>query len=158
MEHLCLAGTKVYIVGPSHITKMASLPIYGKNPLEVFSINISQMSLKLGTQQKGLEPYKVYINDDSRLTSPILQQCQLCSFRLLHWKILTFDQYLTALQRQSRTSHQMAYRQIATSTDYIKYSFFPHTIVHWNSLPPEVVSLPNVDDFNRPDKPRLTLI
>ena len=59
------------------------------------------------------------------------------------------DQYLTALQRQSRTSHPMAYKQIATSTDYIKYSFFPPTIVHWNSLPPEVVSLPNVDDFNR---------
>ena len=58
------------------------------------------------------------------------------------------DQYLTALQRQSRTSHPMAYRQIAISTDYIKYSFFPCTIVHWNSLPPEVVSLPNVDDFN----------
>ena len=59
------------------------------------------------------------------------------------------DQYLTALQRQSRTSHLMAYRQIATSTDYIKYSFFLSTVVHWNSLPPEVVSLPNVDDFNR---------
>ena len=59
------------------------------------------------------------------------------------------DQYLTVLQRQSRTSHPMAYRQIATSTDYIKYSFFPRTIVHWNSLPPEVVFLPNVDDFNR---------
>ena len=59
------------------------------------------------------------------------------------------DQYLTALERHSRTSHPMAYRQIATSTDYIKYSFFPRTIVHWNSLPPEVVSLPCVDDFNR---------
>ena len=47
------------------------------------------------------------------------------------------DQYLTALQRQSRTSLPMAYRQIATSTDCIKYSFFPRTIVHWNSLPPQ---------------------
>lgn len=58
------------------------------------------------------------------------------------------EQYLTAPQRQSRISHPMAYRQIPTTTDYYKYSFFPRTIVHWNSLPLEVVTLPNVDKFN----------
>ena len=30
-EQLCLMGTKVYIVGPGHMTKMVSMPIYGKN-------------------------------------------------------------------------------------------------------------------------------
>ena len=30
MEHLCLTGTKVYIIGPGHMTKMAAMPIYGK--------------------------------------------------------------------------------------------------------------------------------
>ena len=65
MEHLCLAGTKAYIIGPGHMTKMATMPIYGKKALKIFfSRTISQMTLKLGTQQKGFEPYKVYINDD----------------------------------------------------------------------------------------------
>ena len=31
IEHLCLTGTKVYIIGPGHMTKMAAMPIYGKN-------------------------------------------------------------------------------------------------------------------------------
>ena len=30
IEHLCLMGTKVYIIGPGHMTKMAAMPIYGK--------------------------------------------------------------------------------------------------------------------------------
>ena len=29
-------GTKVYINGPGHMTKMAGMPIYGKNPSEIF--------------------------------------------------------------------------------------------------------------------------
>ena len=70
MEHLCLAGTKVYIIGPGHMTKMAAMPIYGKT-LKIknfLSRTINQMTLKLGTQQKGLEPYKSFINNDPRLT------------------------------------------------------------------------------------------
>ena len=47
------------------MTKMASMPIYGKNNLKMFFFRtISQMTLKPGT----LEPYKVYINDDPGLT------------------------------------------------------------------------------------------
>ena len=52
IEHLCPARTKVYIIDPSHMTKMVTMPIYGKHPLKIFSWNISQMTLKLGTQQK----------------------------------------------------------------------------------------------------------
>ena len=29
-------GTKVYIKGPGHMTKMAATPIYGKNPSKIF--------------------------------------------------------------------------------------------------------------------------
>ena len=47
---------------------MAAMPIYGKNLLKIFSRTISQMTLKLGTQQQGLEPYKVCVNDDPWLT------------------------------------------------------------------------------------------
>ena len=30
-------GSKVYINGPGHMTKMAATPIYGKNPSKIFS-------------------------------------------------------------------------------------------------------------------------
>ena len=30
VEHLCLMGTKVYIIGPGHMTKVAAMSIYGK--------------------------------------------------------------------------------------------------------------------------------
>ena len=30
------AGTKVSSNGPGHMTKMAAIPIYGKNPLKIF--------------------------------------------------------------------------------------------------------------------------
>ena len=29
-------GTKVYIKGPGHMTKMDAMPIYGKNPSKIF--------------------------------------------------------------------------------------------------------------------------
>ena len=69
MYDLCLMETKVYIIGPGHMTKMASMTIYGKNPLKVvFSTIISQNTLKLDRKQEGLKPYKSYINDDPGLT------------------------------------------------------------------------------------------
>ena len=30
-DFICLIGTKVYIIGPDLMTKIAALPIYGKN-------------------------------------------------------------------------------------------------------------------------------
>ena len=81
---------KVYIIGPGHMTKMAALHMRCKNPLKIFfSRNVSQMTLKPGTQQKGLEPYNVCINDDPGLTLTCFttRLTLICSFRLLHLKI-----------------------------------------------------------------------
>ena len=36
MEPPWKGGTKVYINGPGHMTKMAATPIYGKNPSKIF--------------------------------------------------------------------------------------------------------------------------
>ena len=42
-------GTKVYINGPGHMTKMAAIPIYGKNPSKIFfSRTGQQIFTKLG--------------------------------------------------------------------------------------------------------------
>ena len=51
------------------MTKMAAMPIYGKNlqkssPTELIVI----MILKLGMEHYELKLYKVYINDDTELT------------------------------------------------------------------------------------------
>ena len=45
---------------------MAVMPIYGK--FFKFKKTVSQMNLKLGRQQKGLESYKSYINNDPGLS------------------------------------------------------------------------------------------
>ena len=39
--------------------------------------------------------------------------------------------------RISRYCHSMTFRQVSTSTDYYKFSFFPLAIVQWN-IPPRV--------------------
>ena len=57
-------GTKNYINGPGHMTKMAAMPIYGKRLLKP----VSQEPMKLDMQHQGFKLYRVYINDDAGLT------------------------------------------------------------------------------------------
>ena len=60
---------KVCSNGPGNLTKMAAMPIYGKNLLEAFFSKTSRpMTFSLGIQHQGLEPYKLYSNDDPGLT------------------------------------------------------------------------------------------
>ena len=49
MKHLREGGTNVYINNPGHMTKMAAMPIYGKNPSKIFfSGTTGPISTKLG--------------------------------------------------------------------------------------------------------------
>ena len=57
MEHICLAGTKVHMIDPDHMTKMATMLIYGNNPLKIFARTISQMIL--AHSKRDLDPEKV---------------------------------------------------------------------------------------------------
>ena len=62
-------GTKVCSNGPGHMTKMAAMPIYGKNPLKVFFSRTRRgMTLGLGMLHWGCEAYQVCSNDDPKLT------------------------------------------------------------------------------------------
>ena len=48
-KHLRNEGINVYIRNPGHMTKMAAMPIYGKNPSKIFFSECSgQISKKLG--------------------------------------------------------------------------------------------------------------
>ena len=69
MKHLWEGGTNVYINNPGHMTKMAAMPIYGKNPSKIFfSGTTGPISTKLGMKHRCLKYYNVYINHDLAVT------------------------------------------------------------------------------------------
>ena len=54
---------------PGHMTKMAAMPIYGKNPSKIFfSGTTGPISTKLGMKHQLLKYYNVYINHDLAVT------------------------------------------------------------------------------------------
>ena len=62
---------------PGHMTKMATMPIYGKNPSKFFfSGTPGPISAKLGVKHWGLEYYNVSINYELWMTLTFLQQGQ----------------------------------------------------------------------------------
>ena len=61
-------GTKVYINGPGHMTKMAAMPRYGKNLKNLLLQNQTYYDLETWHVVSGLKLNKVYINDDPGLT------------------------------------------------------------------------------------------
>ena len=62
-------GTKVCSNDPGHMTKMATMPIYGKNLKKIFFSRTKRlMTLKLGLQHRVFKYYKVCSNDDPVLT------------------------------------------------------------------------------------------
>ena len=53
MKHLWEGGTNVYINNPGHMTKMAAMLIYGKNPSKIFfSGTTGPISTKLGMKHR----------------------------------------------------------------------------------------------------------
>ena len=59
----------MYINNQGHMTKMAAMPIYGKNPSKIFfSGTGGPIFKKLGVKHLWLKYYKVYINHDPVMT------------------------------------------------------------------------------------------
>ena len=50
------------------MTKMAAMPIYGKNLSKIFSGTSGPISTKLGLKHRWLKYYNVYINHDPVMT------------------------------------------------------------------------------------------
>ena len=60
---------KIYWHNGGHITKMATMPIYGKNPSKIFlSGTDGLISTKLGMSHLWLLPIIVSSNDDRKFT------------------------------------------------------------------------------------------
>ena len=53
----------MYINNLGHMTKMAAMPIYGKNPSDIFSETDRLTSMKLGVKHPW-QYYNVYMCDD----------------------------------------------------------------------------------------------
>ena len=55
-------------------------------------------------------------------------------FKIVHGLVaVPLPDYIQHSNRISRYCHSMTFRQVSTSTDYYKYSFFPLLIVQWNA-------------------------
>ena len=50
------------------MTKMAAMPIYGKNPSNIFSETNRLISMKLGVKHPWLKYYNKYVNHDPVMT------------------------------------------------------------------------------------------
>ena len=74
---------------------------------------------------------------------------RLCLFYKIVYGLVAvpLPNYVQPTHRMYRYCHSMTYRQIQTSTNYYKYSFFPLAIVQWNALPEAVASLSDLDLF-----------
>ena len=79
------------------------------------------------------------------------QQVSLSLFYKIHYNLAVVDKnrYLSELGGGSRRtrSHPFHYHRPVAHTDGFKKSFFPRTIVAWNGLTTEAVSLETVDGF-----------
>ena len=57
------------------------------------------------------------------------------------------NEYLTPIVLPTRQNHSYTFRQISTTTNYHKYSFYPRTIVQWNALPANIAESTSLDQF-----------
>ena len=76
IEHPLEGRTKVCLNGQGHMTKMATISLYGKNLYKASSPEPGVYDMKLGMQHLGLKLYKAGINDDLRLTLTYLRHGQ----------------------------------------------------------------------------------
>ena len=74
---------------------------------------------------------------------------RLCLFFKMVYGLVAvpLPNYIEQSNRISRYCHSMTFRQLHTSKDYYKHSFFPLAIVQWNALPETVACLPDLESF-----------
>ena len=83
-----MGKTKVYSNGPGHMTKMAAMPIYGKNPLKIFFSRTRRlMTLGLGMQHRGYRACQVCSNDDPEFTLTYLMSRSNLLPNTFKWEI-----------------------------------------------------------------------
>ena len=77
------------------------------------------------------------------------QALPLCLFyKIVHGLVaVPLPDYVQYNNRISRYCHSITFRQVHTSRDFYKFSFFPLSIVQWNALPESIACLHSLDAF-----------
>ena len=92
MEPQWNGGTKVCSNGPGHMTRMADMPIYGKNMKNSFLWNPNVDDLEVCMQYRILEYYEVGSNDDHGLTlTYFTARSNLLHYDFVWEKVKTMD-------------------------------------------------------------------
>lgn len=74
----------------------------------------------------------------------------LMFFKIVHGLVaVPMPQYVLPTTRLTRHMHPLSFRQIQTHCNYYKFSFYPATIVLWNSLPANIAQAPTLDQFRQ---------
>ena len=104
-----MGGRKFVQTVPGHMTKMAAMPIYGKNLKKIFfSRTKRQMTLKLGMQPRVLEHYQIYSNDGPGLTlTNLTARSNLvpCAFVWEKGKTMDFSETIAVYDLKLATAH-----------------------------------------------------
>ena len=76
---------------------------------------------------------------------------RLCLFYKIIYGLVAIDlpPHVVHPLRILRNSHPLCFRQIQTTVDYYKYSFYPLAFVQWNRLPSHIALLPTFESFKR---------
>jgi len=77
------------------------------------------------------------------------RQLRLCMlFKIVNELVVVpHNEIVNLAQWRTRGSHCSKFDTMKANTDTLKYSFFPHTIRDWNSLPENIVTAPFVQSF-----------
>ena len=70
--------------------------------------------------------------------------------KILHGSVhIALPQYLLAKSRYTRSTLRSRFASVSTSCNAYKYSFIPRTIQQWNSLPVNVMSIADSQEFKQ---------
>ena len=95
--------------------------------------SVTEMQKRLGW--RSLEHRRL----DSRL---------IMFYKIYHQHVaIKLPNYIQRPTRFTRLMHPFSLRQIQVSSDYQKYSFFPHSVTLWNNLPSHIINIPSLDAF-----------
>ena len=96
----------MYIKNLGHMTKIAAMPIYGKNPSKIFfSETNGLISMKLGVKHRWLVYYIVYINHDHVMTMTQFMARSTWVVHAFEWGKLLKCHF------KGKTSRKLAYGQ-----------------------------------------------
>ena len=86
----------------------------------------------------------------SKTNARCMDRCERynAKYKIIHGLVaIPLPVYFEQLTRLKRHSRRLALRQIPTTENYYKYSFFPLSVVYWNRLSAHIVMLLTLDHW-----------